>query len=126
MTVMLSLIFVDPAAAASSRDALWRQFELHFDASGNPTADAGHGVGCLTGVVAQLRENLGVLDGWQQDEVLLAIEPWRRHADPDAPPPPESCFGRVGENYVEGEHFTVEWNGNTISQAQAEDLVQNR
>ena len=110
MSPILTLILQAPASAETpTRAALWQRFEAHFDADGVPYQDAAHGAGCLTGVVAELRENLDLLEDWQQDQVLLALEPWRRHADPDAPPPPESCFGRIGENYVEGTHFTVEW-----------------
>ncbi|MFT5684589.1 MAG: hypothetical protein ACI8RZ_005530 [Myxococcota bacterium] len=122
MSTMLLTVLLNPADAAPTRDVLWQRFETHFGADGVPFADA-HEAGCLTGVVLDLRENLDLLESWQRDEVLLALEPWRRHAGPGAPPP-EPCIGRYGEKYVEGKHFSVEWDGNTISQSQAEDFLE--
>ncbi|MDG1481883.1 MAG: hypothetical protein P8R54_19995 [Myxococcota bacterium] len=124
MSMMMLTISLSSAYASPSRDVLWERFEAHFDDDGIPLAGAGHESGCLTGVLRELRENLDLLEGWQRDQALLALEPWRRNLAPGEVPPPESCFGRVGENYVEGEHFSVEWDGNTISRATAEDFLE--
>ena len=108
-----------PALAAPTTDALWRRFEAHF--GDNPVADDAHGPGCLTGLVAELRAALPSLDASQQQQVLAAIEPWRQHLDPTAPP--ASCIGRYGSSYLEGDHFSVEWDNNAISESTAQDLL---
>ena len=124
MLPTLIALLMPSATAAPSRDVLWQRFETHFDEDGVPFAVEGHDSGCLTGVVMELRDNLDILEDWQQEQVLLTIEPWRRNVDPDSPaPPPESCFGRYGENYIEGDHFTVEWDGNTVTEATAQSYL---
>ena len=121
-TTLLSLLIgtaaAEPAPEYLNPEALWERFQTHFDEDGVPVAVAGHESGCLTGIVMELRDNLDLLEDWQQQQVLMTIEPWRKHADPNAPPEP--CFGHYGENYIVGEHFSVEWDGDTVSQATAQ------
>lgn len=78
---------------------------------------------CLTGEMADLRERLPDMSPGEQEAALLTLEPWRAAWAARGTPPPVSCIGRYGENYVEGEHFSVEWDGNTIDEETAEQFL---
>ncbi len=112
------------AATASAQDAavLWDRFQTHFAEDGSPLVVDDHDPGCLTGLVAELREGLPLMDASQQQAILQVIEPWRQSDDAIAPP--ASCIGRYGESYVEGEHFSVEWDGSTINETQASNFLE--
>jgi len=116
-------------AAAMDLDSLWIDFETHFVHP--PEWDvAEEGTVCLTGLVARLRQNLDGFSPERQEQILNAIEPWRqkeRSEVEDAPPPPGAapCIGHYGDNYIVGDHFSVEWDdGTSVSESSMNNFLE--
>ncbi|MFT4977931.1 MAG: hypothetical protein ACI8S6_003838, partial [Myxococcota bacterium] len=122
---MISVILVAAAAAAPADPAsAWTHFTDHYDVTtGLLREDVLDAPACLTGVMKDLRENLDELSVAQREAAMLALEPWRAAHTERGTPPPAPCIGHYGENYVIGEHFSVEWDGNTVSESTAQAFL---
>jgi uncharacterized protein (TIGR03382 family) len=119
------LLLVSAALAATSPTDLLAAVEAHLE----------HGEGCLTPLVNELRERADelspeeraraarLLTPWKAD-LLAPVKPLRETPPPPAGTPTEPCFS-IGENRITSEHFAVEWDGNTISEATAESFLES-
>lgn len=120
----VAMLFLLPAAfAATSPDALLASLRDHLD----------HGEGCLTPLVAEIKERADELTPAQRAEATRLLTPWKADLLAPvtplraAPPPPdatptEPCFS-MGENRLTSAHFAVEWDGSTISEATATNFL---
>jgi MYXO-CTERM domain-containing protein len=118
---MLLVSFVSLASAASPlHDALLQRFE---DTSGQG--------GCLTGLVRDLKANWGEFTPAERARMTSVLAPFKQDLldEPrrDAPPrtgfAATTCFGQYGENQITGDHFAVEWDDGSVSQATAEAFL---
>jgi hypothetical protein len=129
---------------ASTRDRLLETFAVHFfperveaeslvhshgirEVSASAAAEEGEGFGCLTTLVAELKIHWDLFDVEERAEMTAILAPWKPDLiDPgwsseDGPPPPDSpCFGYNYDNYTDSEHFSVQWEDNAITEAEAE------
>lgn len=145
---LLVLTLCLPAVAAAApagldadqlalREGILARYADHVEpwSSTRAPAELEHGPHCLMGLVQDVRDNRALFDAdeWARmvDGLDILGEQGRLGAGAVAAPPAaplesppaapvESCFGRVGANQVVGEHFVVEWDTSSISQATAE------
>ena len=113
--------------------ALWLQYLMHFEPAALPEAYRGEpieGWRCSTGLVADLKAVWSEFDPQQRARMTSKLAPWKNDLVDDAPIDPaptpadeETCWGQYGENRIVGDHFAVEWDTGTISQAVAEAFL---
>ena len=114
-----------------------RFFEPHLVAEDDRLSDdTWH---CGTGLVMAIKSNWTAFDAAQRKHMTQYIAPWKEDlSDPviaNSPPPPsmaptETCFDAFpnkrpnwagdGENRIITEHFSVEWDGDAISETRAQ------
>jgi hypothetical protein len=111
-------------------DRLLDAYDSHFDPA--QAEEAGDGFTCLTGLVAELKQNWHVFSAEERAEMTAQLAPWKVDLlDPawvegDAPPPPGSpCFGYYYDNYVDGEYHSVQWEDGAITNAQANAFLES-
>jgi hypothetical protein len=90
------------------------------------------GPGCLTPIVAALKDRADELSPEDRVTVSALLSPSRdffaplpeRARDPVAPPsaPSASCWD-IGENQLNSEHFSVQWDGDTIGESTAQGFL---
>jgi len=93
--------------------------------------DSGEGWACLTGLVMELKENWDLFTPAEKKEMTEILAPWkddlldsRPAADPDAPPPPSPCLDYYYDDYVESEHFSVQWSSG-FSASEADEFIES-
>jgi len=116
-------------------EALWLSYQLQFEPQNLPARyDGGlvEGWSCGTGLVMDIKDNWERFTPEQRARMTAMLAPWKDDLlDPatemEPPtgdrPPDDTCFGQYGDNRVQGDHFSVEWDGNTVSQATAESFL---
>lgn len=93
-------------------------------------ADSTDHVGCLTGLVKDVRAAWPTLPDADRAELTSLLGPVDLATDrPTAPPPPsgratDTCFGQYGANTVKGDHFSVEWDSG-ISESTAQAFLES-
>ena len=116
------------AGEIDETDALWLGFLTHFEPEQLPLAFRGEerpGWHCATGLVMALERSWDAFTPEQKARMAPRVRPL---ADV-IPPPPETledntCWGQYGDHRVMGDHFAVEWNGDTVSEAVAENFLE--
>ncbi|MEN9786622.1 MAG: hypothetical protein RLZZ299_1886 [Pseudomonadota bacterium] len=118
-----------PVDAVARHDALLAAFDAHF-APGAHAPETGTPVhaGCLTGLVASLKQDWDLFSPAERARMTRTLAPWK--ADlvevPASPPPPpsatESCFGTQKANALAGERFVVEYDDG-ISESNVQRLL---
>ena len=115
------------AGGIDETEALWLDFLRHFEPDELPLAYRGEqrpGLSCGTGLVLALNRAWETFSPAQQARMAPRVRPMATVT----PPPPDTmeddtCWGAYGEHRVAGEHFVVEWDGNTVSEAVAENFL---
>ena len=120
------------AGAIDHTEALWLRYLMHFEPEALPDAYRGaqrSGWRCSTPLVAMLKENWHSFDRDQRARMTAQLAPWKDDLVDDAPiesaPTPlddDTCWGQYGDYRILSEHFSVEWDGNTISQNTAQSF----
>lgn len=117
------------APVGLDHDALWEAYVEHFEGDGA----AEHGWGCATGVVMALKERWAEFTPAEQARITAQVAPFK--ADLTAPlelerptdlpmlPATDTCWGQQGANRVTGEHFSVEWDGSSITTTKAQQFL---
>lgn len=88
-------------------------------------AQAADHLGCLTGLVQEVRADWPTLDEADRAELVGLLGPVQIEAPAFVAPPPaatETCFGQYGANTLKGEHFSVEWDSG-ISESTAQEFL---
>lgn len=120
-------------AAEPDAVALWERFQATRAAPGGPVA-------CQTGLVRDLTTNWDAFDAAEQAEITRTIAPFKRSlVDPmpqvspggltgpagvDADGPKlfagsDTCWGQQGANRILTDHYSIEWDGTSISESTA-------
>jgi hypothetical protein len=103
-------------AEQTTRDALLARFDAHFEHA----AETEGPDGCLTPLVAELKQSWHLFDAGERARITGVLAPWKADlAAPVAAARPrtdasraslaDSCVGQQKANRLEGEHFVVEW-----------------
>ncbi len=120
---LLGLALAAPALPEDARarhDALLASFDAHFAPGAHaPQPGAPAHVGCLTGLVASLKQDWDLFSPAERARMTRTLAPWKADLmeTPSAPPPPpvatESCLAPRKANALAGERFVVEYDDGT-------------
>lgn len=115
---------IDPLGSAPLHDQLLARFE---DTSGQG--------GCLTGLVMELKANWDLFSPAERQRMTAVLAPFKADLkEPMAPngavpppsgPPTDTCFGQQGDNRLTGEHFAVEWDDGSTTEAIAQSFLED-
>jgi uncharacterized protein (TIGR03382 family) len=114
-------------AVPGDKAALWEAYVEHFEA---PDA-VNERWGCATGVVMDLKQRWSEFTPEEQARIEAHV-PMLRPKVVDRPELPENtpmlpatdtCWGQQGANRVVSEHFSVEWDGTTVTTTTAENFA---
>ena len=129
MLTAIGLMFAFAAHGSSAQSAdferqrlLWADFESHM--KGLHQHEPGERGLCLTGLVQRLRLDWHVLTAEQRTSITRALAPSRQdlfEAVPEAGRPTnksmasDTCWESRKENRLDTEHFSIQWDGDVIS-----------
>ncbi|MBN1336125.1 MAG: hypothetical protein JXB39_09205 [Deltaproteobacteria bacterium] len=126
--LLLSLLVAPTDAAPLTadererRDALLSSFEALFTPADTQAIAAEVGQpACVTGLVAQLKDDWGLFSPAERARITERLTPWKADLLDDPPyaaavPGHEhSCLGEVGAYHLLGEHFVVEWDSSAVA-----------
>ena len=123
------------AGVIDEMGALWLSYQLQFEPDSLPARyheGTAEGWSCGTGLVMDIKDNWARFTPEQRARMTAHLAPWKDDLlDPSTEmepptgdrPPDDTCFGQYGENRVLGDHFSVEWDGNTVSEATAQSFL---
>lgn len=85
-------------------------------------------VGCMTGLVEDLRLRWPELASDERAEITRLLAPWKQDLfeTPQMIPPPDAtdtCGGQQMENRIVSEHFAVEWDEGVIDETKAQNFL---
>ncbi len=120
------------AGEIDGTEALWLGYLTHFEPERLPDSFRGEprpGWHCATGLVMALESSWDSFTPAQQSQMAPRVRPLAA-VTPPPPPPPETleddtCWGQYGEHRVMGDHFVVEWDGNTVNVGTAESFLES-
>jgi len=119
------------AGAVDETEALFLTYLAHFEPEALPSEYTGQwteGWRCSTGLVMQLRDQWHRFTPERRERMTSHIAPFKTDLL-DVPTeldtrPDDTCWGQYGDHRVTGEHWVVEWDGNTITESTAEDFLE--
>lgn len=126
---LLSLIALSSAVPANNS-------QLHDQLVHRMEYPDGEG-GCLTGLIMDLKNNWSSLSPEEQAEATALFSPFKtdlaqalpstRAAGQAVPPPSpvDTCYGQQADNRLISEHFSVEWNTGSVSDAAAQSFLED-
>jgi hypothetical protein len=130
VSLALSAVAAPVAAEPFDKAALIAQVDAAFAPATDADADAPP-FACTTGIVKDLKAHWDEFTPAEKAAITHQVAPLKRDLlDPMVPPTdrpmlPEkdTCWGQQNENRVQGEHFSVEWDGTTISETTANNFL---
>jgi len=107
-------------------EALWLDYLRQFEPDQLPLAYRGEerpGWSCGTGLVLALNESWEQFSPAQRARMAPRVRPMASVTPPPDTMADDTCWGQYGEHRVTGDHFVVEWDGDTVSQNVAENFL---
>jgi MYXO-CTERM domain-containing protein len=145
--LLASSVFAAPAVAPIhdhaaelaqpfGHDLLWRAYLRFFEPEALAPDDLPPPI-CATALVEALKQEWDSFDADERARITRHVAPFlpdlraempQVHAvsapvNGMAPPPTQVCWGSFLSNRIEGAHFSVEWETGTLSQSEAESLL---
>ena len=134
MLTGVGLLFACTAHASSIQSAdfdrqrkLWADFQSHID--GMHQHEPGNRGVCLTGLVQRLRTHWHLMSEEQRQRVTEALAPSQNDLFERVPEsraaqsksmPSDTCWASRKENRLDTEHFSLQWDGDVISDDDAQ------
>ena len=121
------------AGQIDDQDALWLSYLMHFEPEALPLDYVESEVDswrCSTGLVLALQEEMESFSEEQQERIRSRVFPLDEAAAleslPPAPPnmPKTTCVSQQGDNKLDGNYFSVQWDSGTVSESKAEDFLE--
>ena len=121
------------AGEIDDTEAIWLSYLMHFEPEALPLEyieSEVDGWRCSTGLVLALQEEMENFSPERQARIREKVFPLDHAAALEADDPPRSslatttCVGQQGDNKLDGEYFSVQWNDGVVSESKAEDFLE--